>query len=105
MRAVLSLSSGLALLLAAGCGSPPASGTGGAGAGTLPATTGAGAGPACALEGTSFEPGDPKGHADPLGAKAAKQARAGRIDDVAQIAQPAHGRQRIEKGDFLLIND
>ncbi|NUQ79624.1 MAG: CehA/McbA family metallohydrolase [Polyangiaceae bacterium] len=61
--------------------------------------------PACALAGKGLPEGDPNGHADPLGAKAAGQARAGRIQDVASVAQPAHGRQRIEAGDFLLIND
>jgi hypothetical protein len=61
--------------------------------------------PACALEGAVFEAGDPVGHADPLGAAAAKQARAGRIGDPSLVAQPAHGRQRIEAGDYLIIND
>jgi hypothetical protein len=61
--------------------------------------------PACALEGAVFEAGDPVGHADPLGAAAAKQARAGRIGDPGLVAQPAHGRQRIEAGDYLIIND
>ncbi len=63
------------------------------------------AAPACALKGKGLPEGDPNGHADPLGAKAAGQARAGRINDSAAIPQPAHGRQRIETGDFLLIND
>src|SRR4051812_10908443 len=61
--------------------------------------------PVCELEGSRFEVGDPVGHLDPLGARAAGQARAGRIADVSIIAQPAHGRQRIEQGDYLLIND
>ncbi len=52
-----------------------------------------------------FEVGDPNGHADPFGAKAAGQARASRIKDAATYPQPAHGRQRIETGDFVLIND
>ena len=52
-----------------------------------------------------FEVGSPDGHADPLGAKAAGQARAGRIRDVASFPQPAHGRQRIQDGDFVLAND
>lgn len=59
----------------------------------------------CALAGTKFEVGDPDGHADPFGAKAAGQARASRIKDGATFPQPAHGRQRIETGDFVLIND
>lgn len=57
------------------------------------------------LEGQSFEIGDANGHIDPFGAKAAGQARAGRIQDVSGIAQPGHGRQRIQNGDFVLIND
>lgn len=61
--------------------------------------------PACALDVASFEVGDPNGHADPFGARAAGQARASRIRDGATFPQPAHGRQRIETGDFVLIND
>lgn len=52
----------------------------------------------------AFAVGD-DGHDDVFGAKAAGQARAGRIVDLAQVAQPAHGRQRIEAGDFVLAND
>lgn len=59
----------------------------------------------CALTGAVFEVGDPNGHADPFGAKAAGQARASRIKDAATFPQPAHGRQRIDTGDFVLIND
>jgi len=49
--------------------------------------------------------GDLAGHDDPFGAKDAGQARAGRVDDVAGVAQPAHGRQPIQDGDVVLIND
>ena len=52
-----------------------------------------------------FEPGSAEGHADPLGAKAAGQARAGRIKDAAQILVGEDARQRPQVGDFLLIND
>jgi hypothetical protein len=52
-----------------------------------------------------FEPGGADGHADPLGAKAAQQARAGRIKDAAQIVVGEDVRQRPQVGDFLLIND
>lgn len=62
-------------------------------------------GPTCKLADAVFEAGDPVGHADPLGAAAAKQARAGRIGDASMVPQPAHGRQRIEAGDYLIIND
>lgn len=60
------------------------------------------AGPQCAA---GLEIGDPNGHADPFGAKAAGQARAGRIVDASTVAQPAHGRQRIQDGDFVLANE
>lgn len=52
----------------------------------------------------AFEAGDPDGHPDPLGAGPAGQARAGRIQ-ASDVPQPAHGRQRVQDGDFLLIND
>ncbi len=52
----------------------------------------------------SFAIGD-DGHDDVFGAKAAGQARAGRITDLSEVAQPAHGRQQIEAGDFVLAND
>jgi len=59
----------------------------------------------CPLTGATFAVGDPNGHPDPFGARAAGQARASRIKDGATYPQPAHGRQRIETGDFVLIND
>ncbi len=59
----------------------------------------------CATQPAAFEVGDPNGHADPFGAKAAGQARAGRIASLDGIAQPAHGRQHIDVGDFVLAND
>lgn len=64
---------------------------------------------ACAAEGRSagdrFADGDPKGHAAPEGARAAGQARAGRIDSAAQIRAPKNPRARIKLGDYLLAND
>ncbi len=45
------------------------------------------------------------GFQDPYGAKAAGQARAARLSDESMIVQPAHGRQRIRIGDFILVND
>ncbi|MFT3765887.1 MAG: CehA/McbA family metallohydrolase [Minicystis sp.] len=98
----------LALLPALGaCSSDnPTSTTGGGGStSSSSSSSGTTTGSACAAPVASFDPGSPTGHPDPLGAKAAKQARAGRITDLSQIAQPAHGRQQIEKGDYLLIND
>lgn len=63
----------------------------------------------CAAAGISeksrFPNGSPDGHADPLGAKAASQARASRISNAAWIRQPDNARQQIRLGDFLLIND
>lgn len=49
--------------------------------------------------------GDDVGHPDPFGAPAAGDARASRLVDATTIAPPAHGRQQIQAGDFLLIND
>ncbi len=60
---------------------------------------------ACKIPEAPFEIGDANGHADPLGAKKAGQARAGRIQSEEQIVQPGHGRQQIHTGDFLLAND
>ncbi|MBX3264591.1 MAG: CehA/McbA family metallohydrolase [Labilithrix sp.] len=45
------------------------------------------------------------GHADPFGAKAAGQARAGKIVDASQIVQGPLARQRVRVGDFALAND
>ncbi len=45
------------------------------------------------------------GHADPFGAKAAGQARAGKIHDVSQIVQGPLARQKVRVGDFALAND
>lgn len=66
---------------------------------------GGGGGKSCSIGGDRFEPGDPTGHADVYGAKAAGQARAGRITSAADVVQPAHGRQRVSVGDFVLAND
>jgi hypothetical protein len=60
--------------------------------------------PICDPSTLAFETGDPDGHPEPFGAKAAGQARAGRIA-AADVVQPAHGRQRVEAGDFVLVND
>jgi hypothetical protein len=59
----------------------------------------------CPTESTTFDVGDPTGHADPYGAAAAAQARAGRLTDESMIVQSAHGRQKIRVGDFVLAND
>lgn len=52
-----------------------------------------------------FEHGSPDGHPDPFGAKAAGQARAGRIREPSQIIQGPLARNRVRVGDFVLAND
>lgn len=81
-----------------------AQGTGGGGAGGNGGAGGGGAA-ACEIPAEAFELGDPKGHADVFGARAAGQARAGRITAEDQIVQPAHDRQKIRVGDYWLVND
>ncbi len=66
---------------------------------------GGGGGESCPKEGVGFATGDPTGHTDPFGAKAASQARAGRVTSEAMVVQTAHGRQRVRVGDFVLAND
>ena len=51
-----------------------------------------------------FEDGT-DGHADPFGAKAAGQARAGKIRDASQIVQGPLARHKVRIGDFALAND
>ncbi len=63
----------------------------------------------CAAQGLSdksrFPAGDSLGHRDPLGAKAASQARGARITDPAWIRQADTARHPVRTGDYLLIND
>jgi hypothetical protein len=59
---------------------------------------------ACSFE-VRFEHGNAEGHRDPFGARAAKQARAGRIHDASQIVQGPLARGRVRVGDFALAND
>jgi hypothetical protein len=51
-----------------------------------------------------FESGG-DGHPDPFGAKAAGQARAGRLRDASQIVRGPFARQSARVGDFALAND
>lgn len=105
----------LLLMLLAACSSSDDSGanptggagTGGAGAGGAAGTAGSGGDPGalCPDEETVFETGDVTGHAEPYGAKAAGEARAGRLTAESMIVQPAHGRQQIRVGDYVLAND
>lgn len=84
-----------------GCsGDPEGPGGGGSGGGTT--STG---GASCDLPEAALPAGDPAGHADVFGAKAAGQARAGRITAEDQIVQPAHDREKIRVGDYWLAND
>ena len=57
------------------------------------------------LDAFRFPNGATDGSSDPFGAKAAGQARAGRIRDAAQILQPANARNKVRVGDFVLAND
>lgn len=66
--------------------------------------SGGGGGGTCDVGALTFEAGDENGHADPFGAKAAGQARAGRVQ-AADVEQPAANRQKVEDGDFVLVND
>jgi hypothetical protein len=84
-------------------GSNPA--TGGSGGSTGDAGAAGAAGGADCVFPDCWVPGDPNGHPDPAGAKAAGQARAGRITDPALLVQPVDARAKIRQGDFLLIND
>ena len=52
-----------------------------------------------------FETGSKDGHADPFGAKAAGQARAGRVRDASQIIQHPDARIRAKVDDFVMAND
>src|SRR3954453_23842434 len=79
------------------CGSDPSS-----------PSTDADAGPEPVCEGnlTAFRfPNGGDGSGDPFGAKAAGQARAGRIKDAAQIIQPENARNKVRVGDFVLANE
>ncbi|MEZ4309721.1 MAG: CehA/McbA family metallohydrolase [Polyangiaceae bacterium] len=88
----------------AGCNDEETATTGGSGgAGGTGGTGGETA--TCTIPEVAFETGDAKGHADVFGAKAAGQARAGRIDSEEDIVQPAHDRQKIHVGDYWLAND
>ena len=56
------------------------------------------------LEAFRFPSGN-DGSGDPFGARAAGQARAGRIHDTAQIVQPDNARNKVRVNDFVLAND
>lgn len=52
-----------------------------------------------------FPAGSPDGHPDPFGAKAAGQARAGKVTSPAMVKQAANARHAVRPGDFVLAND
>jgi hypothetical protein len=101
-RWVAAVAMGTSLSAAASCSDDDSGGggkSGSAGAGGE-----GGDGSTCVLE-QPFPAGSSEGHADPYGAKAAGQARAGKLANAAMIVQPAHGRQQVEPGDYVLAND
>lgn len=57
------------------------------------------------LEAFRFEDGKLEGSPDPFGAKAAGQARAGKVRDASQIVQHESARNKVRPGDFVLAND
>ncbi len=63
--------------------------------------------PTCSAEvlAKRFVGGSPDGHPDPFGAKAAGQARAGRIRDLSKVKRPDDARNRLLDTDFVLAND
>lgn len=52
-----------------------------------------------------FSGGSPDGHPDPLGASTRGTARAARIRDKTWIRQAENAREKVQEGDFLLLND
>ncbi len=60
--------------------------------------------PCGGLSSFRFETGS-DGHADPFGAKAAGQARAGLVRDASQIVQHPLARQKVRVGDYAIAND
>lgn len=74
--------------------------------GAPPASDQDAAAPVCEGNLDAFRfPNGTDGAADPFGAKAAGQARAGRIRDAAQIVQPDNARNKVRVNDFVLAND
>lgn len=110
-RALLSLPLLFALVRCTDSEAPATVSAGGSGGGGSSAGGAAGSGDAGAAGAGEcvfpdcWVPGDANGHADPAGAKAAGQARAGRITDASLLAQPVDARAKVHLGDFLLIND
>ena len=109
-HAYFSIAASCAVVVAAACGSSDDDGANGGAGGAAGAGGGApdaqaDAPEACPEPDDAFEAGDEVGHPDPYGARAAGQARAGRLTSESMIVQPAHGRQRVNVGDYVLAND
>ncbi|RYE92813.1 MAG: hypothetical protein EOO75_05825, partial [Myxococcales bacterium] len=93
------------LLIGLSCADDPADNTAGpAGAAGTAGSGGGGAGTASCLP-FCFEAGTVDGSAEPFGAKAAKQARAGRVRDASQIVVGPDVRQRPVVDDYVLANE
>ena len=58
----------------------------------------------CARTVVDIETGDPDGHPEPFGARAAGEARAARVASEADIVQP-RARHRVAVGDYVLVNE
>jgi len=65
--------------------------------------------PACGVNGVTqafrFPAGDRDGHAAPFAAKAAAQARAGRVRDASMIHQSPDAKEKVGTDDYVLAND
>jgi len=65
-------------------------------------------GGACgAVDSSALASGSDLGHADPFGAKAAAEARAGKLTGalMPRVKRPSDARNRIKEGDYVLTND
>ena len=62
-------------------------------------------GPTGPKPGDRFVGGNPDGHADPFGAKAAKAARAGRVRDASMAVLGENPKGRVLPGDYVLANE
>jgi hypothetical protein len=102
----LALKLGAALASTVVIGGAGAAGVACSGSDAAPAADSDASGPVCDgnLDSFRFANGG-DGSSDPFGAKAAGQARAGRIHDQTQIIQPTNARNQVHVGDFILAND
>jgi len=98
MRKVLLLPLAFLPVAAFACGSDPD---------PLPGSDAEAPEPTCAADvlAKTFPAGNPDGHPDPFGAKAANQARAGKIRDMSKVKRPDDARNRLLDSDLVLVND